>query len=66
MSHELETFLNTWDEEAKTTVAMLKALPTGQYDFRPDAGGVHWASWPGTWRKSTPIRASVLSAGRLR
>ena len=39
MSHELETFLNTWDEEAKTTVAMLKALPTGQYDFRPDAGG---------------------------
>src|SRR5260370_1002689 len=39
MSHELETFLKTWDEEAKTTVAMLQALPAGQYDFRPDAGG---------------------------
>lgn len=39
MSHELDTFLNTWDEEAKTTVAMLKTLPAGQYDFRPDAGG---------------------------
>lgn len=39
MSRELEVFLTTWDEEAKTTVAMLKALPAGQYDFRPDAGG---------------------------
>jgi len=39
MSHELETFLTTWDEEAKTTVALLQALPTTQYDFRPDAGG---------------------------
>ncbi len=39
MSHELQVFLTTWDEEAKTTVAMLQALPSGQYDFRPDAGG---------------------------
>ena len=39
MSNELQTFLNTWDEESKKTVAMLKALPAGQYDFRPDAGG---------------------------
>ncbi len=39
MSHELEILLNTWDEEAKTTIAMLRALPAGQYDFRPDAGG---------------------------
>jgi uncharacterized damage-inducible protein DinB len=39
MSHELQIFLNTWDEEAKATIAMLQALPAGQYDFRPDAGG---------------------------
>ncbi|HVP55769.1 MAG TPA: DinB family protein [Candidatus Eisenbacteria bacterium] len=39
MSNELQTFLNTWDDEAKKTVAMLRSLPEGQYDFRPDAGG---------------------------
>ena len=39
MSHELQTFLETWDEEAKKTAAMLRALPGGQYDFRPDPGG---------------------------
>ena len=39
MSNEVETFLNVWDDEAKKTVAMFEALPEGQYDFRPDAGG---------------------------
>lgn len=39
MSDELQTFLETWDAEAKSTVAMLKSLPEGQYDFRPDPGG---------------------------
>src|ERR1039457_7057632 len=39
MSNEVQTFLNTWDEEAKKTAAMLRALPTDKYDFRPDAGG---------------------------
>src|SRR6516165_11215528 len=39
MSNEVETFLNTWENESKATIAMLKALPEGQYDFRPDAGG---------------------------
>jgi uncharacterized damage-inducible protein DinB len=39
MSHEVQTFLNTWDEESKNTIALLQALPSGQYDFRPDAGG---------------------------
>lgn len=38
-SHELQTFLDTWDTEVKSTVAMLRALPEGQYDFRPDPGG---------------------------
>jgi len=37
--NELQTFLEVWDLEAKNTVALLKALPPGQYDFRPDAGG---------------------------
>ena len=39
MSHELDTFLQIWDTEAKTTVGILRALPEGQYDFRPDPGG---------------------------
>lgn len=39
MSNEVQTFLNVWDEEAKKTAAMLRALPGDQYDFRPDAGG---------------------------
>ena len=37
--NELQTFLEVWDLEAKKTVVLLKALPPGQYDFRPDAGG---------------------------
>lgn len=39
MGNEVQTFLNTWDEEAKKTIELFKALPEGQYDFRPDAGG---------------------------
>jgi uncharacterized damage-inducible protein DinB len=39
MSNELQTFLDTWDDEAKKTAQMLRALPTDKYDFRPDAGG---------------------------
>jgi len=39
VSNELQTFLSVWDEEAKKTEAMIRALPQGQYDFRPDAGG---------------------------
>jgi len=39
MSNEVQTFLNTWEEESKKTAAMLRSLPEGQYDFRPDAGG---------------------------
>jgi len=39
MSNEVQTFLNTWEHESKVTAAMLRALPEGQYDFRPDAGG---------------------------
>jgi uncharacterized damage-inducible protein DinB len=36
---ELQTFLHAWDREAENTVKLLKALPTDQYDFRPDPGG---------------------------
>jgi uncharacterized damage-inducible protein DinB len=37
--NELERFLATWDREAEATAKLLRALPTTQYDFRPDAGG---------------------------
>jgi uncharacterized damage-inducible protein DinB len=37
--NELETFLNSWDREAASTLKLLRALPATQYDFRPDAGG---------------------------
>jgi uncharacterized damage-inducible protein DinB len=37
--NEFETFLTSWDREAASTVKLLKALPSAQYDFRPDPGG---------------------------
>jgi uncharacterized damage-inducible protein DinB len=36
---ELEMFLNTWNREADSTLKLLRALPPGQYDFRPDVTG---------------------------
>jgi len=36
---ELEGFLASWDREAESTMKLLQALPTTQYDFRPDTGG---------------------------
>jgi hypothetical protein len=30
MADELQTFLNTWDTEARKTAAALQALPPGQ------------------------------------
>jgi uncharacterized damage-inducible protein DinB len=36
MNDELQTFLNFWNHEATTTAALLRILPIGQYDFRPD------------------------------
>jgi len=39
MASELETFLRVWDEEAKKTAGLMRALPDGSYDFRPDPAG---------------------------
>jgi len=36
---ELQMFLGVWDAEAQKTLTLLRALPAGQYDFRPDPGG---------------------------
>ena len=36
MPDELQQFLNFWNHEAKKTADLLRALPAGQYDFRPD------------------------------
>ncbi len=35
MNHELKVFLDTWNNEAKKTTQLLRALPEGKYDFRP-------------------------------
>ena len=35
----VETFFAVWEREAEKTVEMLKMLPAGQYDFRPDGSG---------------------------
>jgi uncharacterized damage-inducible protein DinB len=35
----VETFFAVWDREAQKTIDLLKMLPSGQYHFRPDAGG---------------------------
>ena len=36
---EVETFRTVWDQEAQNTIRVLEALPTDQYDFRPDPKG---------------------------
>ena len=35
----MQTFLTIWDTEAKKTAAVMRALPAGEYDFRPDPAG---------------------------
>ena len=36
--NELDRFRKVWDMEAQLTIKLLEALPTTQYDFRPDPG----------------------------
>jgi hypothetical protein len=38
MSTELREFSKQWERETEGTLALLRALPPDQYDFRPDAG----------------------------
>ncbi len=37
--NELDRFRTVWNMEAGLTTKLLEALPTDQYDFRPDPGG---------------------------
>jgi dienelactone hydrolase len=39
MPNELAEFSNQWANETRGTIALLRALPVGQYDLRPDVGG---------------------------
>jgi uncharacterized damage-inducible protein DinB len=39
MQTELEEFSRCWEQQADGTIALMRALPLDQYDFRPDAGG---------------------------
>jgi uncharacterized damage-inducible protein DinB len=38
-TNEVDRFLKSWDHEADNTLKVLRALPAGQYDFRPDKEG---------------------------
>src|SRR5207247_1666048 len=74
---ELQMFLGVWDAEAQKTAALLRALPAGQYDFRPDAGArslgelawhlaeAGWRCWAG-WPAGRPGGCSVRTAKRWR
>lgn len=35
----VDAFFGVWEREAQKTIELLKMLPPGQYDFRPDASG---------------------------
>ena len=37
--NEIDTFRAVWDREAQGTIRLLEALPTEQYDYRPDPKG---------------------------
>ncbi len=37
--NEVEQFVEIWDQEAKKTVELMRALPRDKYDFRPDPQG---------------------------
>ena len=39
MRIELQQFANAWETETDGTLALLRALPLHQYEFRPDPGG---------------------------
>jgi uncharacterized damage-inducible protein DinB len=39
MTTELQEFSRHWERETEGTLALMHALPSDQYDFRPDAGG---------------------------
>ena len=39
MTNELRELMSQWDREAEGTIALMRALPSDRYDFRPDAGG---------------------------
>jgi uncharacterized damage-inducible protein DinB len=39
MTTELQEFSKQWEMETDGTIALMRALPPEQYDFRPDAGG---------------------------
>jgi DinB family len=39
MQTELQEFSRYWERETDGTLALMRALPPDQYEFRPDAGG---------------------------
>jgi uncharacterized damage-inducible protein DinB len=39
MQTELDSFLKAWEQGTDGTLRLMRSLPPGQYDCRPDAGG---------------------------
>jgi uncharacterized damage-inducible protein DinB len=63
--NELEMFLSAWDREAASTLKLLRALPTTQYDFRPDAGGRSLGELAWHLAEGDAYMSSGIEAGRF-
>jgi uncharacterized damage-inducible protein DinB len=65
MSNELETFLRVWDKEADKTLALIRALPEGSYDFRPDPSGRSIGEMAWHLAEGDAYMSAGIAAGKL-
>ena len=63
--NELESFLSMWDREAESTLKLLRALPSTQYDFRPDPGGRSLGELAWHLAEGDAYMSSGIEAGRF-
>ncbi len=62
---ELGQFLVMWDVESEKTMQMLRALPSDQYDFRPDLGGRSLGELAWHLAECDGILSNTVAAGRF-
>ena len=63
--NELESFLSMWEVEAQSTLTLLRALPSTQYDFRPDPGGRSLGELAWHLAEGDAYMSSGVEAGRF-